>query len=119
MRTVICSGQRSGGSSTRALREALRRLEDAATDSSNISTHDGWQVTSPRLELPRDVAEEVNAALALPADDAALREVCLRVVAETRKRDEYARTAEVFVNNYTSPGAIVDEVLGKERGHGE
>lgn len=45
------------------LRGALERL-DAEACSDNISTHDGWHKTEPRLELPRDVRLLVDEALA-------------------------------------------------------
>lgn len=44
--------------------EALETLLDAATDSSNISTHDGWHITAPRMELPKAVCAKVDTALA-------------------------------------------------------
>jgi hypothetical protein len=45
------------------LRSALDILFDEATNSSNIYTHDGWNVRNPYLELPKKVEEQVREAL--------------------------------------------------------
>ena len=72
-----------------AMREALEALFEAASDPSNISTHDGWQTTSPRVELPKELVEQINAALAPNAGRALLAEVrALREVATTARDAE-------------------------------
>lgn len=43
------------------LYEALKALDEAA-GSHNISTHDGWNVTAPRLEIPSGVRLQVDDA---------------------------------------------------------
>jgi Zn ribbon nucleic-acid-binding protein len=50
------------------LRSALDILFDEATNSSNIYTHDGWNVRNPYLELPKKVEEQVREALRVTED---------------------------------------------------
>ncbi len=50
------------------LRSALDILFDEATNSSNIYTHDGWNVRNPFLELPKKVEEQVREALRVTED---------------------------------------------------
>ena len=45
------------------LRDTLEKLFSEATYSGNIYTHDGWNITNPYLELPKDVEEQVREAL--------------------------------------------------------
>ena len=51
------------------LRSALDILFDEATNSSNIYTHDGWNVRNPYLELPKNVEEQVREALRVTRDN--------------------------------------------------
>lgn len=51
------------------LRSALDRLFDEATNSSNIYTHDGWNVRNPYVELPKNVEEQVREALRMTREN--------------------------------------------------
>lgn len=43
--------------------DLLDELYDASTDSSNISDHNGWHTTSPRMELPKELEDRVLAII--------------------------------------------------------